>query len=97
MLAGNLQTGKLTASLQQRALKPRALCRKMVTCSASANGQRMYSACSHCWSSRKVDYRYYLIADRRATLEDKANLVNKVDCFIFDCDGECTSGKPIPK
>lgn len=27
-------------------------------------------------------------AARRATLEDKKALVDRVDCFIFDCDGE---------
>jgi hypothetical protein len=27
-------------------------------------------------------------AARRATVEDKKTLVDKVDAFIFDCDGE---------
>lgn len=33
-----------------------------------------------------------LHAARRATVEERAQLIDKVDCFIFDCDGEKARG-----
>lgn len=32
---------------------------------------------------------------RRATLEDKRALIDKVDCFIFDCDGVIWRGDTV--
>ena len=36
-----------------------------------------------------------LCAARRATLDDKKALIDKVDCFIFDCDGVIWRGDSV--
>lgn len=35
------------------------------------------------------------VAARRATNDDKKKLIDSVDCFIFDCDGERTTGEGV--
>lgn len=64
----------------------------MVSCKATASGSTQRKQRSLTGVNRAAWSPPMLIelctTARRATNEDKKSLIDSVDCFIFDCDGE---------